>query len=188
MPINPISNFSPITNEDALGIMRNMNRTFCQNDPFDIKKVNTDDLVTLSEYFADIANLSFLSGEFPDSEKYAYITPLLKKDGDPDEFSSYRPLYKTSFLSKFLEKCVLEQIKDHINNFECLPWFQSAYREFHSVETALCRVHNDLCKAISQSECSILILLDLSAAFDTIDRKLLLDDLKEWGIDGKALQ
>ena len=188
VPINPISNFSPISKEDALGIIRNMNRTFCQNDPFDIKKVNTDDLETLSEYFADIANLSFLSGEFPDSEKYAYITPLLKKDGDPDEFSSYRPLYKTSFLSKFLEKCVLKQIKDHINNFECLPWFQSAYREFHSVETALCRVHNDLYKAKSTSECSILILLDLSAAFDTIDRKLLLHDLKEWGIDGKALQ
>ena len=97
-------------------------------------------------------------------------------------------MYKTSFLSKFLEKCVLKQIKDHINNFECLPWFQSAYREFHSVETALCRVHNDLYKDKTQGECSILILLDLSAAFDTIDRELLLDDLKELGIDGNALQ
>ena len=188
LPINPIFNFRPITNEDALNFIKNMNRTFCQNDPFDIKKIDTDDLETLSVYYADIANLSFHCGEFPDSEKYAYITPLLKKDGDPDEFSSYRPLYKTSFLSKFLEKCVLKQINNHISNFECLPWFQSAYREFHSVETALCRVHNDLYKVKTQGGCCILILLDLSAAFDTIDRKLLLDDLKAWGIDGNALQ
>ena len=127
-------------------------------------------------------------GEFPESKKYAYISPLLKKGGDPDNLSSYRPLYKTSFLSKFLEKCVLKQLNDHTGKFECLPWFQSAYREFHSVETALCRVHNDLYKAKTQGVCSILILLDLSSAFDTIDRKLLLSDLKAWGIDGYALQ
>ena len=91
-------------------------------------------------------------------------------------------------MAKFLEKCVLKQLNKHISKFECLPWFQSAYREFHSVETALCRVHNDLYKTKTQGGCSILILLDLSSAFDTIDRKTLLNDLKSWGIDGKALQ
>ena len=69
----------------------------------------------------------------------------------------------------------MKQIINHISNFECFS-------------TALCRVHNDLYKVKTQGGCCILILLDLSAAFDTIDRKLLLDDLKAWGIDGKALQ
>ena len=187
-PLQALSNFKPITPEVSLGLISNMNKTFCHNDPFNIKKIDDENLKLISHYFADIANLSFISGEFPETEKYAFITPLLKKGGDPDNFSAYRPLYKTSFLSKFLEKCVLKQLNDHISKFECLPWFQSAYREFHSVETALCRVHNDLYKIKTQGGCSILILLDLSSAFDTIDRGLLLNDLKLWGIDGKALQ
>ena len=188
IPLQPLSNFKPITPEVALGFISKMNKTFCNNDPFDIKKIDDENLKFISHYFADIANLSFFSGEFPETEKYAFITPLLKKGGDPDNLSAYRPLYKTSFLSKFLEKCVLKQLNDHISNFECLPWFQSAYREFHSVETALCRVYNDLNKIKSLGGCSILILLDLSSAFDTIDRRLLLNDLKTWGIEGKALQ
>ena len=187
MPIQSLGHFKPITPEEALIVICDMNKTFCHNDPFDVKKIDNDSLKSLSNYYADIANLSFHSGIFPDSEKYAYITPLLKKCSDPDNFSSYRPLYKTSFLSKFLEKCVLKQLNNHISKFECLPWFQSAYREFHSVETALCRVHNDLYKTKTQGGCSILILLDLSSAFDTIDRRMLLDDLKFWGIDDKAL-
>ena len=188
LPVIPVFIFTPISPEIALDLIKNMNKTYCQNDPFDINLMKQDDLEFLSSYFADIANLSFISGEFPESEKYAYISPCIKKCSDPDDFSSYRPLYKTSFLSKFLEKCVLKQLNEHINKFECLPWFQSAYREFHSVETALCRVHNDLYTAKTQGKCVILILLDLSSAFDTIDRELLLKDLKTWGIDGKALQ
>ena len=188
IPMKNIDIFSPITDAVAFSIIMKMNKTYCLNDPFNIKKFETKDFECLAHFFADIANMSFDCGIFPESEKYAFIAPLLKKNGDVDDLSSYRPLYKTSFLSKFLEKCVLQQLMDHISKFEFLPCFQSAYREFHSVETALCRVFNDLNKVKSQGGCSILILLDLSSAFDTIDRSLLLDDLKFLGINGKALQ
>jgi hypothetical protein len=56
--------------------------------------------------------------------------------------------------------------------------FQSAYRKFHSTETALLRIHNDLNLAISRQQVSALVLLDLSASFDTIDHTILLERLK----------
>merc|ERR1712237_219145 len=100
---------------------------------------------------------------------------------------SYRPLYNTSFLSKLLEYACLQQIQMHLQRFDCIPQFQSAYRKFHSVETALCRVYNDLICTTAEGDCSILILLDLSAAFDTVDQDALLLDLQNLCITGLAL-
>ena len=68
-----------------------------------------------------------------------------------------------------------------------LPKFQSAYREFHSVETAITKVYNDLVVNKAQGKCSLLILLDLSAAFDTVQHSILMNDLRILGLDGKVL-
>ena len=68
-----------------------------------------------------------------------------------------------------------------------LPEEQSAYREFHSTETALCSIVSDLLEYMDNGKCAILILLDLSAAFDTVDHKLLIDDLMYIGVEGVAL-
>ena len=66
--------------------------------------------------------------------------------------------------------------------------FQSAYRMGHSTETALTRIHNDILLAIDDDSCVILVLLDLSAAFDTVDYDILLGRLEHrFGITGKAL-
>ena len=54
---------------------------------------------------------------------------------------------------------------------------QSAYRSCHSIETALLRVYNDLLLAVDQGNEAVLILLDYSAAFDTISHNVFLDRL-----------
>ena len=188
-PIKALKCFLPITPEKTLNIMRSMNKTYSNNDTMSIKKVDMDnDGHNFAIILSEIINSSFHDGIFPNQEKFAFIRPLVKKGLDPDLLSSYRPIYNTSFLSKLLEKSALEQLLSHVNRFECIPSFQSAYREFHSVESALCRVYNDLIKNKANGGCSILILLDLSAAFDTIDIPLLLNDLeKNFGIEDEAL-
>ena len=68
------------------------------------------------------------------------------------------------------------------------PVFQSAYRQNHSTETALLKVMNDILLNLNNQRVTLLILLDLSAAFDTVDRNTMLRRLEySFGIQGKAL-
>ena len=60
--------------------------------------------------------------------------------------------------------------------------YQSAYRPFHSTETALLRVQNDILTSIDNKEITVLVLLDLSSAFDTVYHAILLTRLKNIGI------
>ena len=187
-PINYFSKFSVVDIPTLKKMIKDANKTHCLNDPFDIRKVDLDKMLSgLAETYALIINSSLTSGVFPSSEKIAYVRPLKKSGKSANEISSYRPVSNLSFLSKLLEKCVLDQLLDHMNNFESIPKFQSAYRKFHSVETAICRIYNDLLINKCNNKCSMLILLDQTAAFDTVDHSLLLRDLEHFGVTGTAL-
>ncbi len=70
---------------------------------------------------------------------------------------------------------------------QALPDSQSAYRKLYSTETTLYSVVKDLIILMDEGKCDLLILLDLSAAFDTVVHELLLMDCKSVGIDGDAL-
>ena len=88
-----------------------------------------------------------------------------------------------------MEKEVANQIKGHVDGFGLDNPFQSAYKAYHSTETALLSVTNDILNSMGRGNVTALTLVDLSAAFDTIDHKLLLDRLEEWfGIRGDALR
>ena len=110
----------------------------------------------------------------PDHKKKPKKTTSL----DQNVLKNYRPISKLPFLSKILEKVVLHKLLAHLQeNNLCNP-FQSAYRTGHNTETALLRVVNDLLNAMDEDKISVLLLLDLSAAFDTIDHQILLSHLK----------
>lgn len=179
--------FNPITESDVVKLVNSQNKTSCSLDPFNISKV-PEVLPLLTPIFTKIINACFSLGVFPSSEKLARVKPLLKKPSlDLNDLKNYRPVSNLTFLSKLIEKAILNQLIPHFNSNKCISDFQSAYRQHHSTETALCRIYNDLLHNIQNSNISILILLDLSAAFDTIDHKLLLKDLEQTGIKGNAL-
>ena len=114
------------------------------------------------------------SGEFPTSLKKSILKKL---DLDSEIYQNYRPLANISFMSKVIEKSVAIQTYSYLNNNALFPSLQSAYRAHHSSETALLRVTNDILKALDSRNDVILILLDHSAAFDTLDHNILLSRL-----------
>ena len=135
-------------------------------------------------------NLCFSSGDFPASCKSAIISPLIKKQGlDSEILKNYRPVTNLSFIKKIIEKAIASQIHSHLINNDIVDNFQSAYKTGHSCETALLRVYNDIVTTIGRGNGAMHVLLDLSAAFDTIDHDNLFCILEKYvGICGNALK
>ena len=93
---------------------------------------------------------------------------------------NYRPVSNLSFLSKVLEKVVVNRLNSHINSWNTSNQYHSAYRKFHSTETALLKIHNNILALMDAGKVTALTLFDLSAAFDTIDQTILLRRLDDW--------
>ena len=90
--------------------------------------------------------------------------------------------------SKLTERAVAAQLQEHMQVNGLFPELQSAYRQYHSTETALLEVKNDLLMAMDKGQVTLLVLLDLSSAFDTVDHEILLDRLRSRaGLRGKVL-
>ena len=125
-------------------------------------------------------NLSLQEGTFPDNWKLADVIPRLKKTGVDALFTNLRSLSNLSFPSKLTEKAVFAQIHEHLTTNKLYPKAQSAYREFHSTETALLRVKNDILLNMNQQRVTLLVLIDL-----TVDHTILLNRLsRDFGITG----
>lgn len=121
--------------------------------------------------------------------RQALVTPLLKKQSlDPGDPKNFRPVSNLSFLSKVIERAVAHQLGKYLEVNKLHHPYQSAYRPHHSVETAMTRVYNDIMCALDQQQGVILVLLDLSAAFDTVDHELLLHRLRtRFGLGGSVI-
>jgi len=151
-----------------------------------VKKV----INSLLPLMTKLINSSLESGTVPDSMKVARISPLLKKPSlNCEELNSYRPVSNLSFLSKLLEKVVTKRLQAYMDLHGLYDPTQSTYRTGHSTETALTKVQNDLLCTIDKHGVAILVLLDLSAAFDTVDHDVLLDRMHSLlGIGGTVLK
>ena len=135
--------------------------------------------LVLAPMIAHLANMCFDEGRFPTAFKHAQVTPILKKPGlDGTEPANYRPISNLNVISKILERLVLARLTAHVSNSPNLNSLQSVYRAGHSTETALLKVTDDLYRIMDRSCAAVLIVLDLSAAFDTIDHDRLAERLR----------
>ncbi len=182
------SGFSLVTEEEVSELIGKSPTKSCALDPLPtwlLKKCSGE----LVPVITQIINLSLSEGTFPENFKHALVIPLLKNLLLELILASYRPVSNLQYISKLTEKVVAIQFIQFCKDNNLLERLQSAYKEGHSIETALVRVHNDLLTAMDRRDCVLLILLDLSAAFDTLDHRLLLERLNtRCGVEGVALR
>ena len=142
----------------------------------------------LAPIICNIINSSFDSGTFSDDLKEALVHPLHKHHSLEPELKNFRPVSNLSYLGKIIEKLASRQIVTYTNSTRQMEECQLAYRENFSTETALLKVKTDILEVIDKKEVMCLIMLDLSAAFNTVDHHPLLNRLKyRFGVCDLAL-
>ena len=180
---------SAVTESEVCKIIAKSLTKSCSLDPAPtwMLKDSVDELIPMVTI---LVNLSLQSANVPDSMKQALVTLLLKKDDlDPAVLKNYLPVSNLSFLSKGLERVVAPRLTNYMTINQLHEPMQSAYRACHSTETALVRVQNDILSILDQGGAAIPVLLDLSAAFDTIDHSILLSRIESvLAVKGSALQ
>ncbi len=181
--------FAPTDFQQLTSTIISSRPTTCLLDPIPTKLLK-ETLPLLSTCLLDMINPSLLTGCVPQSFKVAVLKPLLKKPTlDPEVLANYRPVSNLPFLSKIFEKVVANQLCNFLQSNSLFEVFQSGFRMHHSTETALVRVTNNLLMSSDEGLLSVLVLLDLSAAFDTIDHQILIQRLDNLiGIKGTALK
>uniref|UniRef100_A0A8C1ZG26 Reverse transcriptase domain-containing protein n=1 Tax=Cyprinus carpio TaxID=7962 RepID=A0A8C1ZG26_CYPCA len=187
-PEEQFHSFSTIGEEELYKLVKSSKPTKCMLDPIPSKLLK-EVLPEVIDPLLTIINSSLSLGYVPKTFKLAVIKPLIKKPQlDPKKLVNYRLISNLPFLSKILGKVVSSQLYSFLEKNGICEDFQSGFRPYHSTETALLRVTNDLLLSSDHGCISLSVLLDLSAAFDTIDHNILFHRLEHFvGINGSAL-
>ena len=167
-----------VSEDCVLELIQKMPSKSCILDPLPTWLLK-DNITLFLPYLTSIVSTSLTSGVFPASYCSAVVSPIIKKHNlDKNCLQNYRPVSNLQFGAKVVEKAAISQISEHINSNNLFDPNQSAYRRQHSTETALLRVKSDIMCQIDQGNAVMLVMLDLSAAFDTIDHTILLHRLQ----------
>lgn len=185
-----LSVFDYTTTDEVLQIIMSYGIKCSSEDPLTVElmKSNLDYLIPI---WVQLINISLEEGSL-ECLKSAVILPLIKElDAfvDTDILKNYRPVSNLLFLEKLIERIVAIRLDKHMTENDLHIQCQYGYKRNHSTEALLVKVVNELLLACDDLIPTILMLLDLSAAFDTVDQKKMLAILKyEIGITGKALK
>jgi hypothetical protein len=184
----PLSHFSSCSEQEISKLLKatgGCKSSFSDILPSNLLSYCCDDLVP---YLTYLVNLSLSTGSF-ENLKEAYITPTHKNSSKPNPMDNYRPVSDLSFISKLIERVVLARINEHLTENNLLNPNQFGYKKQHSCESLLTLFTNDLFCNIENGKATVVVMCDLSAAFDTVDHQKLLSILeKTFFISGTSLQ
>ena len=189
-PAGMLSEFAPVTADEVKAIVMQYGISCSPEDPLHVNLVK-EHVELLIPFWTELVKISLSTGSM-DCMKSAVIIPLLKELDDlvdPENYKNYRPVSNLLLLSKIVERCVDTQLERHMTQYDLFSKNQYAYKKGHCPELLLLNVTNSVLTAFDNNQAVVLLLLDLSAAFDTVDQEKLLSILnKEIGITGTALK
>ena len=187
---NLLERFEPAAEDELKSIILSYGINCSPEDPVPIQllKNNIDLFIPI---WLDLVNLSLSQGSM-DCLKSAVLTPLIKElDNviDRDLLKNYRPVSNLLFIGKLIERVVGSRLEGHMDKNNLHSKKQYGYKKNHSTEMLLTKIVNDLLLASDKKIPTVLMFLDLSAAFDTVDQRKLISILEgEIGIRGTALK
>jgi hypothetical protein len=139
------------------------------------------------DYLKDLFNLSVNNNIIPQIWKLAKIIPILKPLKDPNDGNSYRPISLLSPIAKTLEKLILPSITNNIPNLD----FQHGFKENHSTITALHKINSKIAEGFNKKrkpDRTVIVSLDMSKAFDTVNIHTLLQKISNTKIPNKIIK
>ena len=170
--------------EKIINLIKSNVATGYDNIPSKIIKMTKE---ILSPLFADLINLSYKTGTFPDSLKIAVVTPIFKEN-DKNEIKNYRPISILPVISKIFEKSATKQLSEYLEKNTLLSPLQHAYRKYHSTVTCLFELLNNIYEKLDNKKMVAIVSLDLSKAFDSINHQLLLQKLENLNLDKNSIK
>lgn len=185
---NFLNKFEPCTQEELADIIKSSKISTSHSDPLPscVLKECVGDMLP---YLTILVNSSLSQGSM-DGTKEAIIRPLLKKANlDYNKFSNFRPISNLLFVSKLIERVVLKRLDSHMAKNNLHIDSQYGYKKHHSTESLLLHFLDEILVAVDKKLGVVVLIIDLSAAFDTVNHHILIKILSnEIGVRGTALQ
>ena len=154
-------------------------------DDIDIKLIKDANPI-ITPVLTDIINLGYETNTFPECMKFSIIVPIYK-EGDINNIKNYRPIAILPAISKIIERSAANQLVKYLETNEIITKCQHAYRKQHGIITNLVEAINHIYREIDNKKYSAIVKMDLSKAFDCINHKILLNKLKNLGLQEDSL-
>lgn len=184
--ITSFLNFTEVTEIQVLNIISSMKSKATGHDGINISTISLC-VPHILPHLTHVVNFCIKNSVFPEEWKKAYVVPV-PKTSKPNSYSHIRPISILPTFSKILEKILHKQLDEHLIRNEIIPATQSGFRRGYSCCTSLLNITDDIFAASDQGKLTMLILLDYSKAFDTLNHNLLKSILHYTGSSDNALK
>jgi len=182
--VAPIS-ISLVENVELLKVLEELKDTSPGHDGFQAKVLRYVKS-EITKPLGHILNLSLRQGIFPDKLKHAIVSPIYKS-GERTKVENYRPVSVLSVFSKVYERVMYNRLLPYLEINKILYKHQYGFRPGFSTDQALVHVVDNILQALDKKEHLVGVYMDLAKAFDTINHKILLSKLSQYGIQDVGL-
>jgi exonuclease III len=178
--------FDVVTSEEINEILRNLQTSKATGSDGISCKIIKELSNNLIDQLTYLVNKIVIEASYPDALKFAHVVPIHKK-GDKTDINNYRPIALLPIINKIVEKIILNRLQDFMITNKINDCEQYGYKKSIGTNEAVLKFAHDVSIALDKNEYVIVVFMDLTAAFDTLDRHVLLKKLSHLGIRGHVL-